>query len=129
MKERLSNSYTTATSMPKRGCPPFELDKVLRSEDFETLARVCKSSPNSQVTVVLGENARHFFSCIFSEGEGSNPVANFFCKREKNGREREIKNAEEFGNEKRSEERRARKNRRLDPKLVSGKKRLDFKDV
>ena len=34
--------------MPKRGYPPLGLDKVLRSEDSETLVRVCKSSPNER---------------------------------------------------------------------------------
>ena len=34
--------WTTATSVPKRGCPPLVLDKVLRSEDSETLDGVCK---------------------------------------------------------------------------------------
>ena len=37
--------WTTATSVPKRGCPPLGLDKVLRSEDSETLAGVCKVLP------------------------------------------------------------------------------------
>ena len=37
--------WTTATSMPKQGCPPLVLDKVLRSEDSETLDGVCKVLP------------------------------------------------------------------------------------
>ena len=36
--------WTTATSVPERGCPPLVLDKVLLSEDSETLARVRASS-------------------------------------------------------------------------------------
>ena len=42
----VTEMWTTATSVPKRGCPPLVLDKVLRSEYSETLARVCKSSPD-----------------------------------------------------------------------------------
>ena len=37
--------WTTATSVPKRGCPPLVLNKVLRSEDSETLVRVSKVLP------------------------------------------------------------------------------------
>ena len=37
--------WTTATSVPKRGCPPLVLDKVLWSEDSETLDGVCKVLP------------------------------------------------------------------------------------
>ena len=37
--------WTTATSVPKRGCPSLVLDKVLRSEDSETLARVWEVFP------------------------------------------------------------------------------------
>ena len=34
--------WTTATRVPKRGCPLPVLDKVLRSEDSETLDKACK---------------------------------------------------------------------------------------
>ena len=33
----VTEMWTTATSVPKQGCPPLVLDKVLRSEDSETL--------------------------------------------------------------------------------------------
>ena len=72
-----------------------------------------------------------------SEGEGLNPVANFFLlmrEREKKGE----KNAQEKRIWKRNEKWRARerpltrkraRNRGLDSKDLSGKKRLDSKDV
>ena len=41
----VTEMWTTATSVPKRGCPPLVLDKVLWSEDSETLDRVCKVLP------------------------------------------------------------------------------------
>ena len=44
----VTEMWTTATSVPKRGCPLLVLDKVLRSEDSETFAGVCKSSPNKR---------------------------------------------------------------------------------
>ena len=37
--------WKTNTSVPKRGCPLLVLDKVLRSEDSETLDWVCKVLP------------------------------------------------------------------------------------
>ena len=37
--------WTTAISVPKRGCPPLVLDKLLWSEDSETLDGVCKVLP------------------------------------------------------------------------------------
>ena len=33
----VTEMWTTATSVPKRGCPLLVLDKVLRSEDYKYL--------------------------------------------------------------------------------------------
>ena len=53
MQMYVTEMWTTATSMPKRGCPPIVLDKVLWSEDSETLARVWKVLPIKSEEVVL----------------------------------------------------------------------------
>ena len=41
----VTEMWTTATSVPKRGCPRLVLDKVLWSEDSETLDRLSKVLP------------------------------------------------------------------------------------
>ena len=46
---------TTATSVPKRGCPPLVLDKVLRSEDSETLDEARKVLPINFTMLAVGE--------------------------------------------------------------------------
>ena len=45
MQMYVTEMWTTATSMPKRGCPPIVLDKVLWSEDSETLDGMCEVLP------------------------------------------------------------------------------------
>ena len=41
----VTEMWTTATTVPKQGCPLLVLDKVLQSEDSETLDWVCKVLP------------------------------------------------------------------------------------
>ena len=45
----VTEMWTIATSMPKRGCPPLVLDNVLRSEDSENTCQSMGNSPNKQL--------------------------------------------------------------------------------